>query len=179
MKNSKNKKGFTMVEILVVVGLIAILGVVAVISFGNIQTGVRRATVSADARSLATVINTASALGDNLANSATVTAGAFPTTNDAIPTIDTTGTGANVGTTFRDIVIVNAQVALPPTTIIVSAGPRSRAVLNSVQIVGGIATVNQAFVDGLTDAMMVEADGTVTFRVGAITSSTAAAFPQP
>ena len=153
---SKRNKGFTMVEILVVVGLIAILGVIAVIAFGNIQVGVRRSAVAADARSLASMINTVNVLASG----------------NRIEQTALNGVTGTAGATHA-MTVLNANASMPATDLVVPAGARAVAVAGAVTIAaGGNASVNQTFVDGLTDADMAQTGGDFTFRVQATVGST-------
>lgn len=143
----KLNKGFTMVEILVVVGLIAILGVIAVVSFGNIQDGVRRSSVQADARSLSTMINTANALNPGaVGDQASLT----------IPA------AANTAASPHNI----TAPGVPVQTMVIPAGQRAVTVGSVVQIVGGHASVNETTLTGLGSAAFVTTAGQVFITVG-------------
>ena len=54
---NKRKKGFTLVELIVVIAILALLAVGAVFAFNGIQRNAQRATFSADATALARALN--------------------------------------------------------------------------------------------------------------------------
>lgn len=56
---NKNQKGFTLVELIVVIAVLALLAVGAVLAFQGIQANARRANVVRAANNLATAINAA------------------------------------------------------------------------------------------------------------------------
>lgn len=55
-KTSKNPQGFTLVELLVVVAIIAVLSVIGITIFGNVQRGARDAKRKADIEAIANVM---------------------------------------------------------------------------------------------------------------------------
>jgi len=57
----KLNRGFTLVELIVVIAVLALLAVGAVIAFQGIQTNARRSILSADTNSLVTALNAANA----------------------------------------------------------------------------------------------------------------------
>lgn len=61
----KNKKGFTIIELIVVIAIIAILAAIAIPSFIGITEKANNAVATADARSIATAINSWNALNPN------------------------------------------------------------------------------------------------------------------
>jgi len=67
---NKNRKGFTLVELIVVIAVLALLAVGAVIAFQGIQANARRSVLSADTNALVNALNaynaTASARGVQL-----------------------------------------------------------------------------------------------------------------
>lgn len=79
MKQRKNKKGFTLIELVVVVAILAILAAVAVPSFIGLQATATANVLKADAATLAGQINVYNALGNT-------------------PVIDSATTAANVST---------------------------------------------------------------------------------
>lgn len=74
-KSSNNPQGFTLVELLVVVSIIAILSVIGITVFGSVQRGARDARRKADIDSIAKAMeanyNTAACVGTYCALSAT------------------------------------------------------------------------------------------------------------
>lgn len=60
--NPRHNKGFTLVELIVVIGILLILSSIAVVSFGNIMENARNAARHADAARLASALNQFNAL---------------------------------------------------------------------------------------------------------------------
>ena len=58
---NKNRKGFTLVELIVVIAVLALLAVGAVIAFQGIQANARRSILSADTNALVSALNAANA----------------------------------------------------------------------------------------------------------------------
>ncbi|MCL1995704.1 MAG: type II secretion system GspH family protein [Defluviitaleaceae bacterium] len=56
-KKNKNQKGFTLVEIIVVVGLIALLSGLAMVAFSNISDQITQQAILSDAQQIAHAIN--------------------------------------------------------------------------------------------------------------------------
>lgn len=61
----KNKKGFTIIELIVVIAIIAILAAIAIPTFIGLTDKANTAVATADARSIATAINAWNALNPN------------------------------------------------------------------------------------------------------------------
>ena len=74
-KSFNNPQGFTLVELLVVVSIIAVLSVIGITVFGNVQRGARDARRKADidsiAKAMEAIYNTATCLGTYCALSGT------------------------------------------------------------------------------------------------------------
>ena len=70
----KNKKGFTIIELIVVIAIIAILAAIAIPTFVGLTEKANAAVAQADARSLATAANSWNALNPNDANPIDTTA---------------------------------------------------------------------------------------------------------
>jgi len=63
MKTQKNRnKGFTLVELIIVVAIIAVLSVVAVVAYGNISGQAKEAALASDANVVIRALNTYNAL---------------------------------------------------------------------------------------------------------------------
>ena len=79
----RNKKGFTIIELIVVIAIIAILAAIAIPSFIGITAEANSAVAIANARSIATAINSYNALNPNgtlIAEEADLDAAALPGT---------------------------------------------------------------------------------------------------
>jgi type IV pilus assembly protein PilA len=61
----KNRKGFTIIELIVVIAIIAILAAIAIPTFVGLTEKANNAVATADARSLATAANAWNALNPN------------------------------------------------------------------------------------------------------------------
>jgi prepilin-type N-terminal cleavage/methylation domain-containing protein len=55
---NKKRKGFTLVELIVVIGILLVLSVLAILALSNISDAARRSANSADANTLARALNT-------------------------------------------------------------------------------------------------------------------------
>ncbi len=62
----KNKKGFTIIELIVVIAIIAILAAIAIPTFIGLTEKANTAVAQADARSIATAVNSYNAMNPNL-----------------------------------------------------------------------------------------------------------------
>lgn len=90
----KMQKGFTLVELIVVITILAILGTIAFISLQGYSQDARDSKVTSDVRSLASAIETAIAqegvlaseynLGGNTSNTVTISSGSTTIAGDAI-----------------------------------------------------------------------------------------------
>ena len=83
MKQLKNRKGFTLVELIVVIAVLALLAVIAVFAFSGVQSAARRSPAEADEAALVRHLNlcnslapTAARITDTTATGALRTAGA-------------------------------------------------------------------------------------------------------
>jgi general secretion pathway protein G len=81
-KRISGEKGFTLVEVMIVVIILAILGGVALVSFGGLDKQAKDARVQADFRAIATALKGYKAM-----------TGAWPLQGDPFDTILTTTTG--------------------------------------------------------------------------------------
>jgi len=78
-KTNKKQKGFTLVEIIVVVGLLAMLGLIAALMVGAAAESARQAAIRADAQTIARQMNTLNALILNPSSQVTTGAHLHPT----------------------------------------------------------------------------------------------------
>ena len=100
----KNKKGFTLIELIVVIAILAILAAIAIPTFAGITENANQEVLAANARSIATAVNAHNALNPNsliTALDATsigtlTTANLWPTGLPASGTADYTATLAKV-----------------------------------------------------------------------------------
>lgn len=74
LKRFSGEKGFTLIEIMIVVIILAILSGVALISFGGLDTQAKDARVQADMRTIATALKAFKALDASAAFPATLAA---------------------------------------------------------------------------------------------------------
>jgi len=63
MRKMKQRKGFTIVELLIVIGVIAILSVTAIIAYSGMQANARRSVLRTDANNLVGALNNFNASG--------------------------------------------------------------------------------------------------------------------
>ncbi len=116
-----NEDGFTLIEVIIVVIILAVLSGVALISFGGLDTQAKDARVQADFRTIATALKAFNAL-----------TGAFPTTAQGL-TILTTNSGSY--TALLDVVPIdpytNAAYTYDgdtdPAAVVVSSGSATYA----------------------------------------------------
>jgi prepilin-type N-terminal cleavage/methylation domain-containing protein len=69
----KNRKGFTLIELIVVIAILAILAAIAIPTFTTITKDANQKVAVANARNIATAINTYNALNPNETQIATAT----------------------------------------------------------------------------------------------------------
>jgi type IV pilus assembly protein PilA len=62
-QQSKKRKGFTLVELIIIIAILAILAVAAIIAYGNIQDNARTSLNRANAATIVRAVNTYNSLG--------------------------------------------------------------------------------------------------------------------
>lgn len=98
----KLKKGFTLVELIIVIAVVALLAVGAIIALAGIQRNARRASRSDEARALANALNYFNASADEVGARMSITAAPLPD-----PVLDGSGVPAVART---DATLVNAAL---------------------------------------------------------------------
>ena len=95
-----NKKGFTLIELIVVIAILAILAAIAIPTFSGIKDNANQSVILANARSIATAFNAYNALNpdedemlDSIDITALTTAGLWPVgvTQDDLDDINAAG----------------------------------------------------------------------------------------
>lgn len=110
----KNKKGFTLIELIVVVAIIAILAAIAVPSFIGLQQKAEDAVLIADAATLAGQINVYNALSTtHIGSGSASTAQATLDGEDLAPVL----TGGNTFAEVFAVLVWDGDVAKAPATI--------------------------------------------------------------
>ena len=116
MKKLKNSKGFTLMEMLIVVAIIAILVAIAIPTFTNQMEKAREATDMANIRAAYAEVMT-SALTGTEDNDVTCTAGVWSKTVAAVQKVDGWQTGDGTGPTIGGFENVPAHFNGAPWTI--------------------------------------------------------------
>jgi prepilin-type N-terminal cleavage/methylation domain-containing protein len=99
----RNKKGFTLIELIVVFAIIAILAAIAIPTFAGITNEADKAVEIANARSIATAINAHNALNPDSQIASITTASALETAIG--PNLWPTGLPSDMGLTLNRISI--------------------------------------------------------------------------
>ena len=108
-RSLKKRNGFTLVEMVIVIGVLAILSTGAVVAFTNVQGNARRTTLQSDANALAAAINNFNAqlIGNSVANDGNLLAQPLALTtptdwaNEDLPGISPVPTAEPWTITFR------------------------------------------------------------------------------
>lgn len=143
-KSAKNPQGFTLVELLVVVSIIAILSVIGIAVFGNVQRGARDARRKADIDSIANAMeanyNTAACVGTYCALSPTFFA------NGQIP-IDPINSGTTCSTNACKYCVRSAVGACATTdsTVIANQPPAGSTYLICTSLETASGTGGQTY----------------------------------
>jgi general secretion pathway protein G len=105
-KRISGEKGFTLVEVMIVVIILAILGGIALVSFGGLDKQAKDARVQADMRAIATALKGYKAM-----------TGAFPTSAEGLTILTTTTAGPPSFTALIDSIPNDTYAAAPYTYV--------------------------------------------------------------
>lgn len=86
LRKKRNQKGFTLIELMIVVAIIGILAGIAVMSFSSVTDTARGAKVMADLRTIDSAIAIAVSAGATLSDVAALKTGGYLTTEPKAPT---------------------------------------------------------------------------------------------
>ena len=102
----KNRKGFTLIELIVVIGILVVLSVLAAVAYGNLTQDSRDAANNADAAVIARSLNTFNAITDDAPVTALADSGAMIT---QLQSMNVSNDGS---TPFSGVINLNCNVAV-------------------------------------------------------------------